>query len=86
MNPIFKRTNNNNNDPLSMLNDLIASGQSPQQIIQNIMTQNPQVKNILESIKQSGKSPQEFVKFFAQKNNIDLSPYLKALANRGIKL
>ena len=71
---------------LNNLMQLIAGGMNPQQIIQNITQQNPQVQVLLNQAKQSGLSPQQYAIQFAKQNNINIQPLINLFQNKGIKL
>ena len=71
---------------LNNLMQLISGGMNPQQIIQNITQQNPQVQVLLNQARQSGMTPQQYAMQFAKQNNINIQPLINLLNNRGIKL
>lgn len=70
-----------NNNIMQML----MGGMNPNQIMQNIMRQNPQAQVILNQMQQSGMSPQQYVQQLAMQNNINLNPMLNMLKQRGYK-
>ena len=47
---------------------------------------NPQFRAILNQKRQSGMSWQDMVSQIARQNNINLTPYIQGLSQRGIKL
>ena len=67
-----------------MILQLLSSG-NPQQAVQNLMKQNPQFNAVLNQAKQSG-SIEQYVRQYAQQNNIDLEPILNTLRQRGIHI
>lgn len=71
---------------LNNLMQLISSGMNPQQIIQNITQQNPQIQVLLNQARQSGLTPQQYAMQFAKQNNINIQPLINLFNNRGIKL
>lgn len=71
-----------NNNIMQML----MGGMNPNQIMQNIMRQNPQAQVILNQMQQSGMSPQQYVQQLARQNNINLNPILNMLRQRGYKI
>lgn len=73
---------NNNNNIFQML----MSGMNPNQIMQNIVTQNPQAQVILNQMQQSNMSPQQYVMQLAKQNNVNLNPILNMLRQRGFKV
>ena len=85
-----------NNNPMTMLSQMMQMGRNPQQIMQQIRQmamKNPQMQQMLNQIqvannqmKQSGMSPKQYVKQYAKQNNIDLQPMLQMMNQFGIKL
>lgn len=63
---------------------MMSSG-NPQQMMQNMMAQNPQINAILNQQKQSGMSMEQFTRQFAKQKNIDLNPMINAMKQRGMK-
>ena len=74
-----------NNNLMNMLMQMISGNMSPQQILQNMMNQNPQVRAMMNQIQQSGMSPQEYLNQYAKQNNIDLNnnPLVQMLRKQG---
>lgn len=74
-----------NNNLMNMLMQMISGNMSPQQILQNMMNQNPQVRAMMNQIQQSGMSPQEYLNQYAKQNNIDLNnnPLVQTLRKQG---
>ena len=78
-----------NNNPMTMLSQMMQMGRNPQQImrqVQQMAMQNPQMQQMLNQIqvannqmKQSGMSPKQYVKQYAKQNNIDLQPMLQTI-------
>lgn len=73
---------NNLNDLMQLMN----MGNNPQTIMQNMAKQNPQVQVVLNQMQSSGMTPQQFVMQYAKQNNIDITPMVNMLNQRGIKL
>ena len=71
-------------NPLQMLMQLMNSG-NPQAMIQQVLSRNPQVNAVLNQQRQSGMSMEQFVRQYAQQNNIDINPMVQFLQNRTIK-
>lgn len=71
-----------NNNILQML----MSGQNPQMVMQNIIRQNPQAQVVLNQMKQSNMTPQQFVMQLAKQNNVNLGPMINMLRQRGYKI
>ncbi len=74
------------NNQLNMLMQLISLGQNPNQVIAQMAKQNPQANAILNQVQQSGMTPKEYAIQYARQNNIDITPLLNMLNNKGIKL
>lgn len=64
---------------------MLLSGQNPNQIMQNILRQNPQAQVILNQMQQSGMTPQQYAEQLARQNNINLNPIINMLRQRGMK-
>lgn len=64
---------------------MLLSGGNPQQIVQNIIQNNPQAKAMFMQMQNSGMSNKDFVMQYAKQNNINIQPYLNALSQKGIK-
>lgn len=75
-----------NNNVLNIFNQLISGGQNPQQIINNILMQNPQYKMIFNQIQSSGLSMKDYVLQYAKQNQIDIQPMLNLMQQKGYKL
>lgn len=75
-----------NNNILALFNQLISGGQNPQQIINNILMQNPQYQMIFNQIQSSGLSMKDYVIQYARQNQIDIQPMLNLIQQKGYKL
>lgn len=73
-------------NPMNVLMQLMSMGQNPEQITNQILSQNPQIKVAFNQMQQSGMSTQQYVMQYAKQNNIDIQPLLNMLNQRGIKL
>lgn len=74
------------NNLINFILTTINNGQNPQQVIQQMVAQNPQAQVLLNQMKQSGMSMRDFTLQYAKQNNINLQPVLQQLNNSGIKL
>jgi hypothetical protein len=63
----------------------MSNGQNPNQIIQQMLNQNPQAQILFNQMNQSGMSPKEFTIQYAKQNNINIDAILNSLMQRGIK-
>lgn len=75
-----------NSNPMQFLAQMMQMGNNPQMIIQNVISQNPQLQNVFNQIHQNNVSTKDYVQQYARQNNIDLSPFIYLMSNFGIKL
>lgn len=59
------------NNPITIFQQMLSMGSTPQQIEQNILQQNPQLQVIMNQMRQSGMAPMDFVMQYAKQNNIN---------------
>ena len=74
------------NNIANLIIQMMTNGQNPNQVIQQLVQQNPQAQVILNQMQQSGMSMKDFTLQYAKQNNINLQPILNTLSQRGIKL
>ena len=53
--------------------------QNPQLMLQNIINQNPQMRNVMQLVNNSGKSPKDLFYAMAQQQGVDPELILKEL-------
>lgn len=70
----------------NIINFILQSAGNPQQVVQQIINQNPQAKILMNQMQQSGMSMRDFTLQYARQNNINLQPILQQLNQYGIKL
>ena len=75
-----------NGNPMQMLMQFMASGKNPQQVLQQVMQQHPQVYALMNQMQQSGMNPKQFAQQFLRQNNIDINQIQQIAQNNGIKL
>ena len=73
------------NNLINMIIQIMSNGQNPNQIIQQMLNQNPQAQVLFNQMNQSGMSPKEFTIQYAKQNNINIDAILNSLAQRGVK-
>lgn len=73
-------------NPMNILMQLMSMGNNPQQIIQQMANQNPQIRAVFNQMQQSGLTPQQYVMQYAKQNNINIQPYINAMNQKGIRL
>lgn len=67
---------------MNMLITMLNAIQSPQSVMNNLMQQNKDFQRMVQEIKQSGLSPQQYLQRYAQMNNIDLNAFSGFLNKR----
>lgn len=75
-----------NNNVINSVLQMITNGQNPNQLIQQMISQNPQAQILFNQMQQSGMSAKDFTMQYAKQNNINIQPILNTLIQRGIKL
>lgn len=74
------------NNIINFVLQAMSGNANPNQVIQQMLQQNPQAQPFINQMQQSGMNPKDFVLQFAKQNNIDLTPIISQLNQRGIKL
>lgn len=77
---------NNNQNPMNFLMNLMSMGNNPQQIINNVLNQNPQMQVAINQMKSSGMSTKDYVLQYARQNNINIQPFIQMMNSRGINI
>lgn len=77
---------NNNQNPMNFLMNLMSMGNNPQQIINNVINQNPQMQVAINQMKSSGMSTKDYVLQYARQNNINIQPIIQMMNSRGINI
>lgn len=70
----------------NIINFILQSAGNPQQVIQQMIAQNPNAQILMNQMQQSGMSMRDFTLQYARQNNINLQPILQQLNQHGIKL
>ena len=70
----------------NIINFILQSAGNPQQVIQQMIAQNPNAQILMNQMQQSGLSMRDFTLQYARQNNINLQPILQQLNQHGIKL
>lgn len=74
------------NNNMSMLINMLRGGINPQQAIQNIAMNNPNVQQIMNQVKSSGMSMEQFARNYAKQHNINIQDVINMFNQNGIKL
>ena len=69
-----------------MLNNLNCLIPNPEQVLNQMLAQNPQLQGVMNQIKNSGMTPTQFLNQYMQQNNLSQQQMLQALRNMGIRL
>lgn len=75
----------NNNNPIERMLQMLSMGNNPNQVVQMLAQQNPNVQAILNQMQQSGMTPQQFAMQYARQNNIDINQVANAFRKMGGK-
>lgn len=75
----------NNNNPMQQMLQMLSMGNNPNQVVQMLAQQNPNVQAILNQMQQSGMTPQQFAMQYARQNNIDINQVANAFRKMGGK-
>ena len=74
-----------NNNIANSVIQIITNGQNPNQVLQQMIQQNPQAQILFNQMQQSGMSIKDFTLQYARQNNINLEQMINVLSQRGIK-
>lgn len=82
-----------NNNPLNFMFQVMQLGNNPNAIIQQLLNNNPnanymrnQLNAIRNQMQQNNMTTEDMVRQLAKQNNVDLSPFINLLANKGIRM
>lgn len=70
MNQLFQQLNNNTN-PLVNIFKMIKGARNPQQMLNNVIQNNPDAKQAMDMLRNSGKSPKDFFYDAAKQKGVD---------------
>lgn len=65
-------------------NDLfkkILNSSNPNELLNSLISNNPQMKNLMQVMQNSGKTPKQFFYDYAQQNGINPDEFLNSLKN-----
>ena len=62
---------------------MLMQSRNPQQMLQNMMNNNPQMKAIFNQARNSGMSMEQFARQYAKQNNIDIDSMLNNIRQMG---
>ena len=84
MNKLYQEmTQNNQSQPqfnqMKQMMNTLKNSKNPQQLFLNMMGSNPQVKQIIQMVQQSGKSPKDLFYMMAEQKGVDPNQILGML-------
>lgn len=71
---------------MQMIMQMLMSGNNPNQLVQQLMQNNPQMAAVANQMKQSGMPPVQFLQQYAKQNGKNVQPLIDMLNKRGINL
>lgn len=63
---------------LNLIQGLLKNSNDPSSFIQNIIMNNPKMKNVMNTFQSSGMTPKEFFYQYAQKQGVDPDQFLNS--------
>ena len=79
VNPILQKMNINNIQQIKQMMNMFKGANNPQQLLQNMAMNNPQLKMVLNYINQNGGNPKDAFYKMAQEKGIDPEEIIKML-------
>ena len=76
----------NTNTIIQQVMAMMSQNINVEQYLNNVAQQNPQVKNLLNQKQQNNMSYKDLVLQLARQNNINITPFIQGLNNKGIKM
>lgn len=73
------------NIDMNLLMNLLMSGNNPEQMVEEMIKNNPNMNTVLQQARQSGMSMKDFTLNYAKQNNINIQPLLNMMSKRGIQ-
>lgn len=77
---------NNMNNVVDLIMRIMTNGQNPNQVVEQLINNNPQAQALFTQMKQNNMSVKDFTLQYAKQNNINIETILNTLSQRGIKL
>ena len=69
----------NNMSQLKQAMSMLKGSKNPQQLLMNMMNQNPQLKQVMDLVKNSNKSPKDLFYEMAQQRGVDPNEIINML-------
>lgn len=77
---------NNPQNVIASILQIMQTGNNPDVLLNSLAQQNPQIRALLNQKRQNNMSYQDLVNQIAKQNNINLTPIIQGLSQKGIKL
>lgn len=74
------------NNIVDLIMRIMTNGQNPNQVVEQLINNNPQAQALFTQMKQNNMSIKDFTLQYAKQNNINIETILNTLSQRGIKL
>ena len=74
-----------NNIDMNSLMALLNGANNPQQMVEGMIKNNPQMNAVFQQVQQSGMSMKDFTLQYAKNNGINIQPLLNMMSQKGIK-
>ena len=81
MNPMLRSLNQARMSPIKNLMQMVRSSGNPQMMMNQLMSQNPQFRQVMDYINQNGGDPKAAFYKLAQERGVDPDEILKAMRN-----
>ncbi len=73
-------------NPMQLIMQVMSGQGNPQQMVEQIARNNPQANAMLNQMRQSGMTPQQFTMQYAKQHNINIQPMLDMMRKNGLKI
>lgn len=70
---------------MNSLMALLNGANNPQQMVEGMIKNNPQMNAVFQQVQQSGMSMKDFTMQYAKNNGINIQPLLNMMSQKGIK-
>jgi hypothetical protein len=74
-----------NNIDMNSLMALLNGANNPQQMVEGMIKNNPQMNAVFQQVQQSGMSMKDFTMQYAKNNGINIQSLLNMMSQKGIK-
>lgn len=74
------------NNIVDLIMRIMTNGQNPNQVVEQLINNNPQAQALFTQMKQNNMSIKDFTLQYAKQNNINIETILNTLSQRGVKL